>query len=373
MDNSTKTSTVSPLPAIIPLLFPLQDQVFLDAAGDPHTNTNVNDSQTLIYLRDTTVEACVDLMAVLSLLIIFLNSLVIFSVLIFNKLRSSQDLLLANQAVCDLLVGVVTIPCVFLWLHSGRRILALNNMYFCIGVCVSLLLPLLGVLISMFIMTLDRYIAIVFPYAFVLHGKRIMRTCIGVMWTYVLTISAIPFVWHNEHTQHSFHYILPYMYVQIFLYLIGALCILLSVCMNIHILYVLNNVKKYDKSSEHGPSNSKWRASMTIYALNLALWLPQIISGSIAQHTKDVPALRSVVVCFTVSVFSSVINPLVYAKLKKSYRNAYIALVTTPPWKWSKLRHRRLSDSSFDLSGAAEFALPTTNNEQPSQLIDEHA
>ena len=301
-----------------------------------------------MYLEDATVKTCVDLMAAMSPIIIFLNSLVISSVVVFNKLRSSQDLLLANQAVCDLLVGVVTIPCIFAWMHSGSSFTDKHtSVYACIGICVSLILPLVGVLISILIITTDRYIAIVFPYTFVLHGKSIMRACMVAMWSYVLVISGIPFVWHNKHSTHSFHYILPYLYVQIFIVLMGTLSIVVSICMNVHIVYVLNKLQKtyrYTAKEQQWPSQSKWRVSMTIYVLNLALWLPHVVSGSIAQHTKDVTALRSVVVFFVLSVSSSLMNPLVYAKLKKSYRNAYLLLVTCPPWRWGTLRHRRLSD-----------------------------
>ena len=92
------------------------------------------------------------------LIVIFGNSITLVAVATFSKIQTNTNILVSSLAVVDILVGITSIG-YFIQLHVlGKRTLlvchVISDMY---GYCLAFSLSLL------FFITVDRYIAIIYP------------------------------------------------------------------------------------------------------------------------------------------------------------------------------------------------------------------
>ena len=179
-----------------------------------------------------------------------------------------------------------------------------------------------------------------------------MQVGIATMWLCMFVLCGIPFFWNNWDDWHNqrlyrctLFEILPVDYMRINAYIL-ALPIVVSVYMNIHIVYTVKKAATVQQQHKQN-QNLKWYVSVVIYVFNFALWLPLLVSLSVANQRNSSAALLSFVVCLSVSLSSSTMNPLLYAALKDSYRYTFKLVLKTPPWKWRSIRHRSILQDSI--------------------------
>ena len=125
---------------------------------------------------------------VLGVCIFLLNAPIIISIVVFRKLHTKQDLLIANQAVSDLLVGIISIP--LLLLHMS----IVGDKYGCIGVLMANHFPYLGSLSNLLILAVDRYVAVTHPFSYVNYTRcDTLKVIFGVwifsiLWTCMCSV-----------------------------------------------------------------------------------------------------------------------------------------------------------------------------------------
>lgn len=129
---------------------------------------------------------------------IFGNSLILISIARFKRLRSRMNILIANLAVSDLLIGCVMIPydmCFinFSFLRNGKYTCLLRH---------SIEASFLGAsVLNLLVISVERYLAIVKPLKHVQKAtSRLLMIMIASSWTVAIVVACLPLIGWNSWT-----------------------------------------------------------------------------------------------------------------------------------------------------------------------------
>ena len=124
------------------------------------------------------------------------NLLIIMSILKFPKLQSTMNILVANLAIADLIVGALLIPFDFFVDITGIN----SNKYFCLGKYAIFVLSLGGSCFNLLLISVERFIAVVFPLKkndYFTRTRIILMITIG--WGFSLADSLLPLLgWNGQ-------------------------------------------------------------------------------------------------------------------------------------------------------------------------------
>lgn len=127
---------------------------------------------------------------------IFGNSLILISIALFKRLRTRMNILIANLAVSDLLIGLVMIPYDMCFLHynylrSGKYTCLLRH---------SIEFSFLGAsVLNLLVISVERYYAIVKPLKHVRAATtKLLVTMIASSWAVVIAVACLPLVGWNS-------------------------------------------------------------------------------------------------------------------------------------------------------------------------------
>ncbi|KAK7482192.1 hypothetical protein BaRGS_00026541 [Batillaria attramentaria] len=279
------------------------------------------------------------------------NFLVLASVCVFQRLRTSTNYFLLSLAISDLLVGLLTIPLyAAFYLQAGSL---MHNRVACLAWFGSVILGCGSSLFNLLLIVLDRFMAIHFPFR---YGElrtpcRVVSALTG-LWVYVVILSCLPLMgWNHwdDASKCSFYSTLPKAYVAWSAYLTVGICILVSSLLYGKIfLTVHQHRKKIQALNVASSRENQWmqrevrstRLSATVFLLFVLFWAPYFLVGplkytSLSQEVVEIIKNTTLVLAFG----NSMVNPVVYGLARKDFRTAYKVLVVTPITQWGGLRN----------------------------------
>jgi hypothetical protein len=133
--------------------------------------------------------------AILIVPILFGNSLILFSIARFRRLRTRMNILVANLSVSDFLVGLIMIPydISFVMVEDLRQ-----NKWTCLLRETFQILFLGSSVLNLLLISVERYLAILFPLAHVhRRSRKWLALLILASWLFAILVSILPLLGVN--------------------------------------------------------------------------------------------------------------------------------------------------------------------------------
>ena len=300
-----------------------------------------------------------------------INLVTILAIYFFERLHTIPNVLVANSAVNGLLAGFILNPTLaILFLPDHILHVDKSNIY----VCISFFLPyyLFGLCscINQTMITTERFLSIIYPirYRKVKSVKRVRRIMI-CSWIFCIILALLPYIWNN-HTAGQCHAHTTLSRYHMYIVLaISVGCIVSSFVLNV---IVVNKAFKYNKHFTKGVSEEnikldknrrrQARLSAFLYIAYLIGWVPFFIAIPARQfhNSKAIEIFHTAAVALAVLHFS--LTTLVHLIVKKHLRRAIKLLLTTAPWRWSRLRGNRLDAAATVIQSSNTLARETSGN-----------
>ncbi|KAH9508928.1 hypothetical protein Btru_048317 [Bulinus truncatus] len=214
---------------------------------------------------------------------------------------------------------------------------------------------MVGVFYSLLLLTIDRYIAVMTPE---LYRKWITLDRVHVtlvfLWIGVFILTFSPLFNGNvaqkvllANTHCDFFFVLPLHYLLYNVYASLAMCITMSLILNVHIIIQLRRTKYAEKNErysvwgmEHTRCIQNHSAStiMTqiMIVLYLLLWTPFASSVFYVYKNELTPFKIAVLIDATILIgfTSSLIKLPVFIYFRREYHAAFELMITTSPLEW---------------------------------------
>ncbi|KAI8789890.1 adenosine receptor A2b [Biomphalaria glabrata] len=315
------------------------------------------------------------------------NTLVFWGIVLYPGFYTSNNMLLVSLACADFLMGGFCLPLYILCYSWPTREIIANNKYACLTRLSSVTLTVGGSIVSLLMITIDRYLAILYPF---LYSKWISveRTikAIVAMWLLVLCIAIIPFLgWNNydyeikdPHRRCNFYITVPWHYVLWANIVTSQSCILLSAALNGHIIYVVRKQIIWFRAQKSRWSKEQSRhfeqrvnsvkITVTLMVLFIILWFPYLMIAPLKLNHVFSPENIEVAKCITllISFANSLVNAPIYAILRVEYRAVYRRMLTTSPMQWkSELRNLYRLKHSVPKKRKKKSSTLLSNKENP--------
>ena len=267
---------------------------------------------------------------IIECIVIFLLNAFTLAIYTRNRhLRKPSTYLIINLTVADLLVGTVGTVLVrlsFFVPDKLERDLELKEAFSWqsfVYLTLSDLFPVAS-LANISLISLERLHATLFPFRHCLIGKRVYLTTICCSWLFSLTLSCV-FSLLDLRASPAF----PYVFSS---YIFLSLLIL-----TVSYVIIISTVKNNPPSPNAGPALSKERKlTVTLFTVNVVsvlTILPFVIWIVIAHHIQSklchAVFLRIEFSFVLLYLFSSIINPLIYAIRMQEFRKAATKLFCT--------------------------------------------
>lgn len=300
-------------------------------------------------------------------LIVVGNSLIIYLILTRRRLHNTTNWLTLSLAVADLLIGLAVTPSsVFCRFSSFKcdwnliSIMALVFLYASVG--------------NLFVITLDRYVAVVIPLKYsVFKTARVRTRLILCAWIVPGGLSFVYLAWHNSTPEFRFSADKIYQTFQTIAFIfIPCLLMLLAY---LHITRVIwrqgHTIGSYGNSQSHTgdlrklkKSRREGTASLKVYGSILfffvACWCltgyrficAYFNLGSVSTNLKYVSRL--------LMLFNSAVNPFIYALMKRDIRSELRALAG-----------RAVENSVTDATTREGQGLPQKNTREHRSVVSD--
>ena len=284
-----------------------------------------------VYLEDLYIHVVTE--AILIIPTIVGNLLILISIAKFPPLRSRSNILIANLAVADLLVGAILMPCEIigkLWRELS------SDKWFC-SLELSLYACLLGASVfNNFVISLERFSVICCPLWYVRRfRKKMLHEIVVTLWVVIIVISCLPFfgvkrVWDFPTPCSS-----DFVYTQEYKTMMSLLIV--SVLVASFILYgcvmhvAFGQLKKTMGSVENRHLRKYAKRTwlmMAIFGTFVVCWSPYVVLETLTtfHHAKDLFRIRIWTVLL--GLFNSSLNWIIYGLMNKRFRKAFICILT---------------------------------------------
>ena len=260
---------------------------------------------------------------------ILLNLLVMIAVKTKPRLQSMSNITLTCLAATDMTVGLVVQPLLITLvvnLIQGKTTAGVCSVQSATGFCISLFC--FSSFVHLFLMTVDRYIAIMCPYAYIqTFTKTRFLIAKALAWT-LTTIMHIMLLIDEELVRYIKHPVIVSL-------------ITITVIYNV---IVYRQVHRHEKqiaaqqvdvaSRENFLSQRRaFKLTVTIIILIIIIsYLPYIILLRLVEPMKSIVSLRSLRSIFmavlSLAAFNSFMNPFIYCIRLRQFRVAFIELMT---------------------------------------------
>ncbi|XP_059173768.1 adenosine receptor A2b-like [Physella acuta] len=318
-------------------------------------------------------------------LIIVINTLVFWGIALYPGFNHSNNIFLLCLSVYDFLVGAFAMP---IYLIRYFNLEAVDgNKHMCMLRFFSLTLSLLGSLYSLLIITIDRYLSIIFPlrYKNWITAERAKKMVVAFC-IFNAFQASIPMMGWNYYDYRVplqdrcvFFHVLHKVYTKVLVFLLGLMCVIISSILNIHIgIIVMRQVKSFAKESSVWTSDqirsfrsriNSIKVTIALNVLYIVLWAPFFLDSPMKLYNvlskRDSAILRYVSLLMVYS--SSIYNGMIYATMRKEFRQVYWIMLTNPPWRWRfrlRLYHKgyhSIVGTSTDRSSAVVIFAPGEN------------
>ena len=262
--------------------------------------------------------------------IVTLNLCTIIVFIRNRHLRKRSTYLVVNLAVIDMFVGLVAghylfyAPGIMCHLWNGY-----SNEVIIILIVVPIILFVLGSLINIAIIALERVHATFYPFQHRVLKKWVYRLIIAIVWvTSGLVTIADTLLLHFGSTFRYSNY----------LYVTFILICLLIICVSYTSIVI--KVRCGAQPQRHGATSRERKLTMTLLivtVVSLLLYLPLVIKYYVLLNTEILDSLSfseyyHLHSALLVLFFSnSLVNPILYAIRMPEYRSALLALFSRRP------------------------------------------
>ena len=299
------------------------------------------------------------LSAINGIITLLCNGVVIFIVFTRERLyRNPTNWLLLSMAFSDLAVGIIMIPSLFICYFSTIPCdWDVNKKVYDLFLYISVT--------NLCFLTMDRYIAVVFPLKYVLLVPRKLTVkLIVTAWLFPLFMCIIPFILQVLPTAEAKKHEAEKIHVAIKLVLFEMLPCVIMLLAYLHIFLIsrrhmrhINSLNKSIRRERSSTNETKWRAKSTIKVFCVVVPL-FVVCWTLASwreicsvfDTCSVPA-TAVHVSRLLLKGHSMIDPIVYALHKKDIRKELQKTAGLSELLALNLRPRRSgSDRSYTIS-----------------------
>lgn len=302
---------------------------------------------------------CAILHIICSPIIIVGNSFVILSIVVYSRLRNHANYLLFSLALSDLLVGLIICPllaAIYLeenWLKYDRTVCLFRTGF--------VALTMGGSISSLFLIILDRFFAIVFPFAYIkLCSRQLALKVLAVVWIHVIVASLMTMLGRNNYVERElcrFAQVVPRVVFH-YGHTTAVVYIVVSTVLYMKIFLVIRNHRRQidcvvcaatsNKMSHNLQKCTKFtKVNVTVFFLFVFFWSPTLIVSPLFFTSLRVQFLDVLQNGSTVLLFAnSLVNPVVYALKRKDFNMAFRLLLSTPLRRWSTLYFNKLDTSS---------------------------
>lgn len=280
----------------------------------------------------------------LSILIVFINCLVIYMFCTRESLQTKTNSLLVSLAVSDLLNGLLCIPFSVMCnaFLNGNLCLTTNILYRFISI---------STMYHIFVVTLERYIYVLYPmkYIHIVTAARLFKLLLAI-WLFAIIVSIIQTIWSppgdayftaRVDVKFLVQYALIYnSFCAVFCFLIPLAIMIISytrmtivIHRQIRGIHVHNFPRTTSGSPQRSPMATEARAIVifatmltiftfawtTWYITGIEIWLRSSVSVKIPMAVTDF---------FEFLRFSvSLLNPFLYTFLKKDFSRALMSML----------------------------------------------
>ena len=258
---------------------------------------------------------------------ILLNLLVMIAVKTKPRLQSMSNITLACLASTDMMVGLAVQPLLITLmvnLIQGKTTAGVCSVKSATGFFISLFC--FSSFVHLFLMTVDRYIAIMRPYAYIeTLTKTRFLIATALAWT-LTTIMHIMLLIDEELVRYIKHPVI------VSLITMTVICNVI-VYRQVHRHEKQTAAQQVDVASRENFLSQRRAFKLTVIIIILIIsYLPYIILLRLVEPMKSIVSLRSLSSIFmavlSLAAFNSFMNPFIYFIRLRQFRVAFIELMT---------------------------------------------
>ena len=263
------------------------------------------------------------------------NTMIMIAPFIYSPLHKRKFILVSSLAVADLLTAIsqATLWSMELFREQESPWLVQNQSGFFIY-CKSKLffniLPVTASNINLFLLALDRYLAIVFPHRYnVIWTRRKVRIGIALSWLWCVGISGLVFIWTSEELTCTIKDI-PKLYGHIFVCLQFWL-IMIILFVLYFLMYKTIQQRAIQAKEDTVSTNRSKLAKRSEYLVTKMMfinfgvftvcWAPAILLLHLFLSGVVGPSVF--LVAFIIAFLNSGMNFFIYAARNQTYRTAF--------------------------------------------------
>ncbi|XP_059169260.1 adenosine receptor A2a-like [Physella acuta] len=325
------------------------------------------------------------------------NLLVFFGILLYPGFYNNSNVILMAIASFDFFMGIECLPITIMCYVSPTKYIIANNRHLCVLKLVSPLIAYPGSLYCLMLLSVDRYLAIMFPFKY--HIWITFRRCIYITLAavfYTLITALLPLLGWNNYNPHVpeyhkrcyFYGTLPRFLLTYMFMVPNDIAIAVSIAANCHIgIVVFRQLRSFKAESALWTHEQKrnFNARMSTVKITLALMCLFILFT--APYLSVLPfkmfnvfpeyTIEAIKVYTNIPLYgNAVVNGPVYALIRSEYRDVYRTMLTSYPWKWKKAlrklyRERNTSfvDSSRLSGGKSKSGMTSVMEEESDETL----
>lgn len=266
--------------------------------------------------------------------VLFSNALVLVAIWKYRVLHKVSNMFIASMSCADFLIGLFTLP-----IYAATFIMQNEvTKYQCLVKYSCVVFSMSASLISLVCIAIDRYIAIVYPFAYanIMTWRNAKRILTGV-WIYHILIFILPVSgWNNwkEGAECDFFKIMPLPYSIITTIIAITICLVMGLYLYIRIFIkarrqriLIAKAKSLmsDAGVEQFHRDTKAAKVMAIALLIFSIfWFPFLIAGILkylptSQHVIE--TLKNGALWLAMS--NSFVNPIVYCWMRQDFHRVF--------------------------------------------------
>ena len=298
--------------------------------------------------------------------IIIGNLLIISSFCVFRSLLDPSRLFLISLAVSDIHTGIIILPMVIGYLLNPKYIVCKFNV--CLLYTLIVKLGPLSSLWHLFIITVDRFLLIKYPF---IHkpvmSYRKSGLIVGIFWAWSMLLSfteeltiidpLLMFYWHAGQDCDGKGQSV-WSKGQFFMSMV--ICTVVPSLLYGFIFARARRFRRRISSAALCGSTTSPKIGLqgAIMVAFVVCWLPvMLLHSGVVLCERDVMVVLDTVFS-DLAYANSALNPLLYCLIRPEFRRAFKLLLTTWPWHW----HRLPSSPAWQSLLASRVSIPTTKS-----------
>lgn len=313
---------------------------------------------------------------------IVVNVIVLCATVFINELHRQNNFIVATVALADLFVGVFTNPIGLIhhfpeaydWFYVDEH--ACRFSLFVRG------LPQLTSLSTLLFMCIERFLCINFPFCHEEYiNKKNTIIILIFIWIYNIITSVIGLSTGVDFDS-SIRECETSRLFGLYLVSFVVLAVIISFCLCVHLArQVFKKIAEMRKQEQAVGLNARdatcsirsndTKITLWLTFAFIVLWIPTPIYFSIKMGKVAISpqADNNFKNCLRLlRVANSVLNPILYALTKKSYKIAYKYMLTHPPWMWAEVENAVRMTRAYSITDSRQKS--SLNKKENGDLME---